>query len=693
MKTEIKKLHRDVLLEWGYDKSNLILEPYRVIKNSKGLINSYEAFESTITNNSQENQLFVLDATLGKYAKVDTSSTTKGKKYNFLSYFDYVPSAAVRHDRARIYFPANYNFGEYQGIYLRIYTYDYQNKKFFDLSNFFFDATDTSTSNLLSSAVSPLLYQNILWNKYIELNIPSVYALSRQRQGGAPSLGSINNNLTDFRGLSQTAPIFVDFRFITKIVQVSGTKNYITSRKSTFQIPQIPQLEDLQLFVGESQSGDYFEIYPTYQGRFENFVIFNDNSVKLGKDYYLEFDVTVFEENIKAKTYTYKIEYDFTEIIEFRPIIKYSTTKAIIDVEMRLINKDGGNTVTRKSSYGMKPDQLSKYLINTKKINVRDTFKPKIYVKNQYNRWPIDTLGKSPDSITTGREGSRSELSTNGSTSGSLAPGSLAPGSPGSLVPYSLSSGSLTQPGRVASVTEDNRGNPVSKIDVSVPEFTAITGGESQISAFSQQALNVVRPAKIDNYHLIGKLKIAIKPFDNIFKFLLANKSKDETQLEPFDLTNCNDVKLVIKTDDKVYEFPQIITSETVARLGACQFKIPETRFLDIKQTFNQGFPIFYITNTAQGMTNVIYAGLYTVLDTAQSLGAGNIQDLLNSLSTPTDTGLPISAEPSIISPPSEQEIAIVTRRKVPASGKSETVSTAKGALNNTNRQTKTGGR
>jgi hypothetical protein len=670
MKTEIKKLHRDVLLEWGYDKSNLILEPYRIIKNSKDLINSYEAFESTITNNSQENQLFVLDATLGKYAKVDTSSTTKGKKYNFLSYFDYVPSAAVRHDRARIYFPANYNFGEYQGIYLRIYTYDYQNKKFFDLSNFFFDVTDTSTSNLLSSAVSPLLYQNILWNKYIELNIPSVYALSRQRQGGVPSLGSINNNLTDFRGLSQTAPIFVDFRFITKIVQVSGTKNYITSRKSTFQIPQIPQLEDLQLFVGESKSGDYFEIYPTYQGRFENFVIFNDNSVKLGKDYYLEFDITVFEENIKAKTYTYKIEYDFTEIIEFRPIIKYSTTKAIIDVEMRLINKDGGNTVTRKSSYGMKPDQLSKYLLNTKKINVRDTFKPKIYVKNQYNRWPIDTLGKSPDSITTGREGSRSELSTNG-----------------------VSSGSLTDPGRVASVTEDNRGNPVSKIDVLVPEFSAITGAESQISAFSQQALNEVRPAKIDNYHLIGKLKIAIKPFDNIFKFLLANKSKDETQLEPFDLTNCNDVKLVIKTDDKVYEFPQIIGPETVARLGACQFKIPETRFLDIKQTFNQGFSIFYITNTAQGMTNVIYAGLYTVLDTAQSLGAGTIQDLLNTLSLPTDTGASTEAIPSIITPQNEQEIAIVTRRKVPVSGKSETVSTAKGALNNTNRQTKTGGR
>ena len=157
MKTEIKKLHRDVLLEWGYDKTNLILEPYRIIKNSKDLINSYEAFESTITNNSEDNQFFVLDATLGKYAKVDTSSTAKGKKYNFLSFSDYIYPTPTRHDRARIYFPANYNFGEYQGIYLRIYTYDYQNKKFFDLSNFFFDVNNDSTSSLLTSSISPLL--------------------------------------------------------------------------------------------------------------------------------------------------------------------------------------------------------------------------------------------------------------------------------------------------------------------------------------------------------------------------------------------------------------------------------------------------------------------------------------------------------------------------------------------------------
>ena len=35
MKSEFKKLNKDVLLEWTYDSTNLIIEPYKVLKNSK----------------------------------------------------------------------------------------------------------------------------------------------------------------------------------------------------------------------------------------------------------------------------------------------------------------------------------------------------------------------------------------------------------------------------------------------------------------------------------------------------------------------------------------------------------------------------------------------------------------------------------------------------------------------------------
>jgi len=601
MKSEFKKLHRDILLEWSYDSTNVILEPYKILKNSKDLINSYMASDSSITNNIQDYQLFSIDSSMNKYAKIDTN------KYNFLSVNQYV-SPAVRHDRLKIYFPTNYIFGEYQGIYLRLYTYNYRNNKFFEISNFFFDATDSTTSNLLQTFVSPLLYEDKTWNKYIELNIPSVYSVALQREDGYAEPGSLNYYLTDGDGLSQTSPIFIDFRFITKITQIGSTKNYLTTQKNTLQIPQIPQLEALGIYIQESKNGDYFEINATYNNSFEEFVEFIDSSLKIGKYYYLEFTITVFEENIKGKSLTYRVENDFTEIIEYRPIIKYSTTTSIIDVEMKLINKSDGNVVIRKGAYGMGPDQLSKYLINRKKINIRNAFKPKIYSKNQYDKYHIDQLGKSA--------------------------------------------------------------MPENSIEVPVPELLSLGNYKKSpvvyysISCYSNQSLNKVLKNKIENYHYIGGLKIGIKPFDNIYKFIIAYRYANGNQLEPLDLTNCNDLKLVFKNTDSVIEFTQYFSNETVARLGMCQFRVNENKFQDLKKIYKSGNTIFYITTTNQGITNVIYTGLYTILDKSTSLGDGNLSDLIGTGVLNIQSNDVIN--PEIIDPPKEQEIAIVTRKKVP---------------------------
>jgi hypothetical protein len=105
MISEFKKLNRDVLLEWVYDSNNTILETYKVLYNSRDLITSYLATESSITNNNQNNQLFRIDAAANKYAKIDTS------RYNFLNVNEYVSPVGIQHDIVKIYFPSNWNFG------------------------------------------------------------------------------------------------------------------------------------------------------------------------------------------------------------------------------------------------------------------------------------------------------------------------------------------------------------------------------------------------------------------------------------------------------------------------------------------------------------------------------------------------------------------------------------------------------
>ena len=577
MISEFKKLNKDVLLEWIYDSNNIILEPYKVLFNSKDSITSYIATDSTITKNSQNNQLFRIDAPANKYAKIDTS------RYNFLKVNEYVSPVGIQHDTVKIYFPSNWNFGEYQGIYIKLYTYDYRNRQFFELSNFFFDFNDTQTSNLLTTFAQPLLYEDRNWNKYLQLNVPSVNFISKQRSDGYSEPGSLNEILTGGLGLSQTSPIFIDFQFITKITQIGQLTNYITNQKYTTQLPQIPELQELRLFMQESNVGDYFEIYATYNNSFQDFIDFVNNSKSIGKVYYLEFEITVYEENIKAKTLKEKVDSDFSEIIEYRPIIKYSTTRSIIDVEMKFINKVDGSATIRKAAYGMKPDQLSKYLVKTKKINVRDAFKPKIYSKNKFSKYRIDELGKRPQ--------------------------------------------------------QEN------VIKVLVPDLIPIIDNVRFISAYCKQSLNRTSSVKLENYHEIGKMKIGIRPFDNIFTFILAFKTNDS--LEPVDLTNCQNLKLIIKNDDSTIEFNQYFTNETSARLGKCQFKIPEADFQKIKNLYKLGVKAFYITTNNQDIQNIIYSGLYQILDTAPDV----------IVSDGTSTG-----GQEIILDDSERGVAIATR-------------------------------
>jgi hypothetical protein len=577
MISEFKKLNRDVLLEWIYDSNNSILETYNVLSNSRDLITSYIASESSITNNNKNNQLFRIDAAANKYSKIDTT------KYTFLTLKEYVSPIGIQHDTIKIYFPSNWNFGEYQGIYLKLYTYDFRNRKFFEISNFFFDFNDTQTLNLLTTFAQPLLYEDRNWNKYLQLSVPSVNFLSKQRLDGRPEIGSVNEILTGGLGLSQTSPIFIDFQFITRITQIGQIKNYLTNQRYTTQVPQIPELQELRLFMQESNNGDYFEIYATYNNSFQDFIEFVNNSKSIGKFYYLEFEITVYEENIKGKTLKYKIDSDFSEIVEYRPIIKYSTTKSILSVEMRFINKVDGSATIRKAAYGMKPDQLSKYLIKTKKINVRNVFKPKIYSKNQFSKYRTDELGK--------------------------------------------------------------RDQPENIVEVPVPNLIPIVDNSRYISAYCKQALNRFSTVKLENYLEIGAMKIGIKPFDNIFKFIFAFKNGDS--LEPLDLTNCQNLKLIIKSDNTLLEFSQYFTSETVARLGMCQFKISEEDFQKVKNMYKTGINIFYITTLNQGIQNVIYSGLYQILDKLEDLDFTNING---------------AGEPEIILDKDSKGVAIVTR-------------------------------
>jgi hypothetical protein len=171
--SKFMKLNPNVLMEWIFDSENNISEPYKVITNLNE--NKKRSFLSTTNLNNKNNNLFQLDSVLKKYTVFNT------QKYNFLQEQDY-STALVQYDTVRIYLPTNYDFSfnGYIGLYLKIFAYGFYNNNVYELSNIFFDSTNSSNSGLTQLAI-PFMYDEQQWGKYYEFSIPSIDAVSNQR--------------------------------------------------------------------------------------------------------------------------------------------------------------------------------------------------------------------------------------------------------------------------------------------------------------------------------------------------------------------------------------------------------------------------------------------------------------------------------------------------------------------------------
>jgi hypothetical protein len=568
------KVNKDVLVEYIYDDGNLISDVYKVLVNIRDNTYSYVAGETSVTINRPTNQLFKLDPVENTYGIVNTTN------YGFLQYRDYAAGAPVRHDTIKVHLPVNYTFGEYLGCYIRVYTYDFSNRTTFDLSNFYFDITDTNQTNILEYTTPPLLIQEKLWGKNITLEIPSVYAVANQRVNGTIKENSINFNLTNGLGLSLNSPIFMEFSFIEGKSTINSVTTYKLTTKTSISVPQSPEFENLSVMVKPSSNGDFFEIYGIYNDSVAEFANFIDNAVQLGNRYNVEYVITMYEQNIRGKTLRIYYTDNFSEKVEFRPIIKYSTTTAIIDVEMRLIDIVDGSEIIRRASYGMLQDEVSKYSLNLMKINLTDASKPKIY--NVKSPLGAGIFGRGLTAMS---------MMSNQNNYGMVGP-QLEP----VKVPF----------------------------PVLIDKFNIVSKSDS------------VRVGK-ELWYGVGKLQLLIMPFDNILKLIVASQIT-ESQVEYLDLTSASEIKLVMKSQTLTCEFPLYIESGQVdLSIGTLIFRIQASRINDLKKIYDSGNSVFYVTTTSSGITSVIYSGLYKIYDTRQNIEQLNLQQQADEASIISD--------------------------------------------------------
>ena len=597
------KLNKDVLLEYIYDDGNLISEQYDILVDSRDRRQAYIAGSSSVTGNTLGNQLFKVDTVTQKYAKVNPSF------YSFLQLKEYASGNPTRHDTLKIHIPINWTFGEHLGFYLRVYAFDVSNQRVFDISNFYFDMTDVSQQYLMNFTSPPLLFQEKLWGKNITIEVPAVSDIANQKNGNLPKENSINANLTNGSGLNITSPVFIDFHFIDNIQTVNGITSYILSSKITTTVPQTPEFEKLGLVVQHSPNGDFFEIYGTYNGTIAGFNQFMDESFNIGHRYYVQYNITMYEQNIRGKTTTVTQNDNFNETVEYRPIIKYSTTTAIIDVEMRLIDAVDDSYIIRRASYGMLQDEVSKYALNLTKINLNNANKPKIYnIKSNIDPSLVgvsNSMGRIP-----------------------------------------ITQSNRARSGRVANTNTNANNTPVVQIETVKVPFPVLVDKFNIIGKSDNASFNNT------TFYGIGKMTILLYPFDNILTFTVANG--DVNKPDFLNMTGYGDVKLVFKNDDKIYEFPLYTDSGSVdLSIGQLAFRVTQNKFADIKRLYESGVNVFYITSEIQSVRSVVYSGLYKIYDNLANVAGMNQEAAQN-------------ATPTIIKDPSlPQETAIVTRRPI----------------------------
>ncbi len=578
-------IDENILLEYIYDDDNLIGEPYNILTNTitalrcfvsaDELNNSRRGYKKT--NNTLYNQIYRIDAVQGRYGKVPLVSTQANtvnvEKTSFLQIQNYPTSIPIRYDKVKVHLPVDYTFGDNKGFALRIYTYDFNDQYQYELSNYYFDMTDVEQNYKLEFS-SPLLYQNEKsWGKYLEIQIPSVTKISDQRVQNVTRENTINYNLTNGTGISKNAPVFIDFQFISSIDTVRGDQFFNLFDKKTVVVPQTPDFENLGVVIDESPQGDFFLIYGTYNGTIAEFENWIDESYYYGNKYFVEFTIETYEKNVKTKTNTFVLLDDFGEEIEFRPILKFTTTTAVIDVTMKVIDFTDGTTITRKASYGLlqgggqrmgaEPNErlgtgnnsggagdIAKYAKKLSKINLRSAKKPQVISPKPIM---LPTTGNDPF-------GTKPilELVKN---------------------PFSLFSTSFYASDGNANLNFDG--------------LDFISNNNSLVYIF---------------------------PFDNLITFSLLTANGSERT--PYDLSVLENLKFTIKSDTKDLDFGVYRESSfNDFENGNVVFKIPQGAYADIKKISNTGFDLFYLNGIDEnGNKIIVYSSFYMPYDSVTNI-------------------------------------------------------------------------
>lgn len=305
------------------------------------LDNSYEYN----TDQNTTNELDIADPKVRQYAMYCDSPNDGTDKFVALT-----SPTHIRMDSVKIYLANGYDFSNMYGVGLRLYTQrvvsDIPGKvEYVDLCNFFF--TNTSAYNMVNFLMEPLIVGDTLYDRYIEIKVPSIYDIC---ESDIDVPNSINNHLRiengkpihiNVIGVDEGDYEILDFDYdiagyLRRNVQNDKVNcNFVKASSINGAIPTERMTSDnLGAYIGESPNGKYIEFYGTWK----NYPLSYEIVQRFNRD------IKLYDRSYIRSRNAYEVPADYEVEIDYRKwVVMHEIVCSFIDSSGCVIDEEKYN--------------------------------------------------------------------------------------------------------------------------------------------------------------------------------------------------------------------------------------------------------------------------------------------------------------------------------------------------------------
>jgi len=469
-------------------------------------------------------------------------------------------------DTMRIHLASGFDFSEVENLIVGA-NYKMNNEKTVQISTILLNST--SVLDLYQYNPRPLFIANTIYDKYIDIKIPSAPWINKDFDDFG--ISSFVYAITEGVGFIKDSPITV-FLAEANLEEYNAPNDITYDRYKIINyyegsVSQINKFDALGCIISEASDGDYIQFHATWGGAFPDSLVSSLNEQGPNNNWIFTHQLQVYEQVgssfYKTGNLTIYQEDNFDEILTYRPILKDAgfAISMSIDYTLRLINTLTGDQIIKTASLSiLNPNKYGKKLAKIKLASSPQSMK--VYNKIVQRNFELGNLF-SPKSTQT----------------------NIKPVPPKPIIEY------------------------VKGETVKIREYIPIK--QLDILLSYQNALSSVRNERDKIIYGQGDLVLPIDPTDNFIRFTAYEiNPKTESEQKRMNLNLNSTFKLNFgKTSEYSYESLANSTLASPSK-GEFLFKIPKDEALQILKMTDPQFFISLVSNTDNSET-LFYTGTW----------------------------------------------------------------------------------